>query len=163
MSHSCSRFYVGRPLKKTQEVACQVNEAPRSLVPFEPHLCQLSTYGYGHAAKDILYACPDRRLHTIQFLGCVAKRMIASVFFVDQTFEATETQKITKELTGLRLVCPYIVMFVFWFQQEWEHLAVVNIGRSDSILADESMVNIDANAVLVAVVTDPILCCPASI
>jgi hypothetical protein len=33
----------------------------------------------------------------------------------------------------------------------------VDIGRSDSIPADESMVDIDANAVLVTVVTDAIL------
>jgi len=54
-------------------------------------------------------------------------------------------------------------MFVFWIQQEWEHLAVMDIGRSDSIPADESMVDIDANAVFVTVVTDPVLFCPASV
>jgi hypothetical protein len=44
-------------------------------------------------------------------------------------------------------------MFVFWIKQERKHLAVVDIGRSDSISADEPMVDIDANAVLVTVVT----------
>jgi hypothetical protein len=38
--------------------------------------------------------------------------MIASAFFVDQAFEATETQKIIKAFTGIRGVCPDIVMFV---------------------------------------------------
>ncbi len=33
------------------------------------------------------------------FLASVAKRMIASTFFVDQTFEATEIQEIRKALT----------------------------------------------------------------
>jgi hypothetical protein len=41
----------------------------------------------------------------------------------------------------------------FWIKQEWKHLAVVDIGRSDSISAYESMVDIDANTVLVNVVT----------
>ena len=45
----------------------------------------------------------------------------------------------------------------------WKHLAVVDIGRSDSISADESMIDIDADAVLVTVVTDAVLFCPASI
>ena len=54
-------------------------------------------------------------------------------------------------------------MFVFGIRQVWKHLAVVDIGRSDSIPADESMVEIDADAVLVAVVTDAVLLCPASI
>jgi hypothetical protein len=44
----------------------------------------------------------DCRLDTIQFLSCVAKRMIASAFFVDQAFEATETQKISKAFTRIR-------------------------------------------------------------
>jgi hypothetical protein len=39
----------------------------------------------------------------------------------------------------------------------------VDIGRSDSISADESMVEIDADAVLVTVVTEVVLFCPASV
>jgi hypothetical protein len=54
-------------------------------------------------------------------------------------------------------------MFVFGIQQAWKHLAVVDIGRSDSISADESMIDIDADAVLVTVVTDAVLFCLASI
>jgi len=54
-------------------------------------------------------------------------------------------------------------MFVVGIQQVWKHLAVADIGRSDSILADQSMVNIDADAVLVTVVTDAVLFCKASI
>ena len=38
----------------------------------------------------------DWRLDTIQFLGCLTKRMIASSFFVDQAFEASELQKALK-------------------------------------------------------------------
>jgi len=54
-------------------------------------------------------------------------------------------------------------MFVCWIKQEWKHLAVVDIGRSDSISADQSMVDIDADAILVTVVTYAVLFCPASI
>jgi len=54
-------------------------------------------------------------------------------------------------------------MFVFGIQQVWKHLAVVDIGRSDSISADESIFDIDADAVLVTVVTDAVLFCLASI
>jgi len=54
-------------------------------------------------------------------------------------------------------------MFVFWIQQEWEHLTVMDIGRSDSITADESMVDINANAVLVTVVIDAVLFASASL
>ena len=39
------------------------------------------------------------RLDTIQFLCCCAKRVIASAFFMDQAFEATEIQKILKAFT----------------------------------------------------------------
>jgi hypothetical protein len=54
-------------------------------------------------------------------------------------------------------------MFIFWIQQAWKHLAIVDIGRSDSISADESMVDIDTDAILVTVVTDAVLFCSASI
>jgi hypothetical protein len=54
-------------------------------------------------------------------------------------------------------------MYVFWIQKAWTHLAIVDICRTDSISADESMVGIDADAVLVTVVTDAVLFCPASI
>jgi hypothetical protein len=47
----------------------------------------------------MLPASPDCRLETIHFLGCVAKRMIASAYFVDHAFEATEIQKILKAFT----------------------------------------------------------------
>jgi hypothetical protein len=39
----------------------------------------------------------------------------------------------------------------------------VDIGESDSVSADKFKVNIDADAVLVTVVTDAVLYCPASI
>jgi hypothetical protein len=94
---------VTRALEITKEVECQVLEASPSLVPFQPNLsCQLSTHGHGHAAKDMLHTSSNCRLDTIQFLGCVAKQMIASAFFVDQAFEATEIQKILKAFT---LIC----------------------------------------------------------
>jgi hypothetical protein len=53
-------------------------------------------------------------------------------------------------------------MFVLGIQQVWKHLAVVDIGRSDSISADKSMIDIDAYAVLVTIVTDAVIFCPAS-
>jgi len=54
-------------------------------------------------------------------------------------------------------------MFVFGIQKVWKYLAVVDIGRSDSISADESIVDIDADAILVTVVTDAVLSNPTSI
>ena len=42
-------------------------------------------------------------------------------------------------------------------------MAVVDIGMCNSIMADESMVDIDADTVLIAVVIDVVLLCPASI
>jgi hypothetical protein len=42
-------------------------------------------------------------------------------------------------------------MVVFWIEEHREHLTVTDIGGSDSISAVESMVNIDANAVLVTI------------
>jgi hypothetical protein len=54
-------------------------------------------------------------------------------------------------------------MFIFWIQQARKYLAVVDIGRCDSISADESMIDIDTDAVLVTVVADAVLYCPASI
>jgi hypothetical protein len=47
----------------------------------------------------MLNASPYCRLDTIHFLGLVAKRMIASNLYVDQTFEATETQENRKAPT----------------------------------------------------------------
>jgi hypothetical protein len=63
----------------------------------------------------------------------------------------------------MRSLCPDIVMFIFWIQQARKHLAVVNIGSCNSIQADDPMIDIDANAVFVAVVIDAILFRPASI
>jgi len=41
-------------------------------------------------------------------------------------------------------------MFIFWIQQAWKHLTVVNIDRSCRISADEFMVDIDAGAIAAA-------------
>ena len=54
-------------------------------------------------------------------------------------------------------------MFFFWIKQEWKHLAVVNIGGGNGITEDKAMGNIDADAVLIAVVVDAILFDPACI
>jgi hypothetical protein len=48
-------------------------------------------------------------------------------------------------------------MFFFWNQKAWKHFAFVDICNTDSISADESLVDIDADAVLVTVVTDAVL------
>jgi hypothetical protein len=53
-------------------------------------------------------------------------------------------------------------MLIFWIQQAWKHLAVVDSVGSDSVSADKSMVNIDADTVLVTELTDAVLFCPAS-
>ena len=92
-----------RALEIRKEVEGQALEAPPSLVPCWPNLsCQLSTHGRGHAAEDMLHAGSDCGLDTIQFLGCVAKKMIASAIFLDQAFEATEIQKILEAFTSMR-------------------------------------------------------------
>ena len=54
-------------------------------------------------------------------------------------------------------------MLFFWIKKAWKHFAFVDICNIDSISADESLVDIDADAVLVTVVTDAVLFCPASI
>lgn len=48
-------------------------------------------------------------------------------------------------------------MFVFRLMEEGKHPAVVDISRSNSISADESMVDIYGNTVLVTVVTETVL------
>jgi hypothetical protein len=53
-------------------------------------------------------------------------------------------------------------MFAFRIQQAWKHLAVVDIGRSDSISADELIVDIGADAVHITVGTDTVHFCPES-
>ena len=60
-------------------------------------------------------------------------------------------------------ICPDIVVLVFWIKQKWKHLAVVDIGKGNRISMDEAMDNIDANTVLLTVVTEAILLCPASV
>ena len=82
---------------------------------------------------------------------------------MDQVFEATEIQAMLKAFTGIRRVCPGNVMFIFWIQQPWKHLAVVDFGRRNSISANEPMVDIDANAVLGAVVIDSVFPGPGSV
>jgi hypothetical protein len=59
-------------------------------------LVSLPPIRHGHAAKDMLQTSSDCRLDPIYFLGLVAKRMIASSFFVDQAFEFTEAEKFLK-------------------------------------------------------------------
>jgi hypothetical protein len=54
-------------------------------------------------------------------------------------------------------------VLIFWIQQAWKHLTVVNIGRSYSISADETMVDIDVDTVLVTVVIDVVLFDPANV
>ena len=54
-------------------------------------------------------------------------------------------------------ICPDIVVLVFWIKQKWKHLAVVDIGKGNRISMDEAMDNIDANTVLLTVVTEAIL------
>jgi hypothetical protein len=47
-------------------------------------------------------------------------------------------------------------MFIFWIKQARRHLAVVNIGRCNSVTAAGAMIDIDANTVLESVVADAI-------
>jgi hypothetical protein len=89
-----------RALQKTQGVKGWVLETPPNLVAFKSDLsCQLSTHGHCHAAKDMLHTSSDCRLDPIWFLCCIAERMVASAFFVDQAFEFTEVEKFLKAFT----------------------------------------------------------------
>jgi hypothetical protein len=54
-------------------------------------------------------------------------------------------------------------MFVLGIQQASKHLAIVGTCRGDDISSHESVVNIDADAVFVAIVVDPILLKPISV
>jgi hypothetical protein len=56
-----------------------------------------------------------------------------------------------------------MVRLIFWIQQAWKHLNLMDIGWYDSISADEPIVDIDADNVLVTIVTDAVLFCLASI
>ena len=47
----------------------------------------------------MLHTSSDCRLDPIEFLGLVAKWMIASAFFVDQAFAFTEVEKFLKAFT----------------------------------------------------------------
>jgi len=92
--------YTARALKITEEVEVQIHEPPQSLGLLGPNFSgQLSTHRGRHKSEDVLPTSPDGRLDAIRFFGCVGKRMVASTLFVDQTFEATETQQILKTLT----------------------------------------------------------------
>ena len=56
LEYSCNSCYMGAALEIMGEVEGQILEVPANLIPFWPNLsCQLSTYGYGHAAKDMLH------------------------------------------------------------------------------------------------------------
>jgi hypothetical protein len=47
----------------------------------------------------MLHTSSDCRLDPIWFLCCIAERMVASAFFVDQAFEFTEVEKFLKAFT----------------------------------------------------------------
>ena len=53
-------------------------------------------------------------------------------------------------------------MFIFRIKKPWKHLAIMNKNGSNALSAEETIVDVDADAVLVAVVTDAILFAPAS-
>jgi len=87
-------------LEIKKKVESLIIEFLPSIVPIQSNLsCQLSTHEYGHALEGMVNTSPDCRLDTIHSLGCVDKRMIASTLFVDQTFEATESQEVRKAVT----------------------------------------------------------------
>ncbi len=56
-----------------------------------------------------------------------------------------------------------LARFNFRIQQAWEYLSVMNIGRGYCITTDESLVHIDADSVLLAIVIEPILFDPAGL
>jgi len=66
-------------------------------------------------------------------------------------------------LTGICRVSPYKVVLVLWVQQARQYLTVVYVRGGYDIATDKATVNIDEDAVLVAVVTDTILLYPASV
>ena len=82
--------------------------------------------------------------------------MIASAFFVDQAFEATEFRRSSKHSSEYAESAQTLI-FVFGIQPAWKYLAVVYIDRIDSMSADKCMIDIDVYAVLVTVVTEAVL------
>jgi hypothetical protein len=54
-------------------------------------------------------------------------------------------------------------MFVLGIQQASKHLAIVRTCRGDDISSNETVVNIDADAVFVAIVVDPIFLDPSGV
>jgi hypothetical protein len=86
-------------LKIAKEIECQVFKPPPCLISCKANLaCQLSTHAHGHGTEAMLNASPDCGLDAIQFFRCVTQRMIARAFFMDQAFEAYQTQKFLEAL-----------------------------------------------------------------
>ena len=83
--------------------------------------------------------------------------------FMNQAFKTSKAQQILEAFTGICRISPYIVVLIFRIQQAWEYLVVMDIGRCHSVSTDKSMINVDADAVLVAVMADAILLYPASV
>jgi len=83
--------------------------------------------------------------------------MIARSLFMDQTFETTETQQTLEAFAGLCRFCPYVVRFIFRIKYTRKHFAVGKIGRVHGIAATKTLINIDADVILIAVVIDAIL------
>jgi hypothetical protein len=82
------------PLKIAEEIEYQVFQPPPCLISCKANLPRnLSTHGHGHGTEDMLNASPDGGLYAIELFRCVTQRMIARAFFMDQVFEAYQTQK----------------------------------------------------------------------
>jgi len=85
LEDSCNSCYMGSALEIMGEVEGQILEVPPSLIPFWHNLsCQL---------------LPMDTVMQPRICSTQALIMIASAFFVDQAFEATEIQKILKAFT----------------------------------------------------------------
>jgi hypothetical protein len=86
-------------LKVAKEIECKVFKPPPCLISFKARLtCRLSIQGHCHGSEDRLKASPDCGLDAIQLFSCVTQRMIARAFFMDQAFEAYQTQKFLEAL-----------------------------------------------------------------
>jgi hypothetical protein len=87
------------PLKVAKETKCQFFKPPPCLISCKANLaCQLSTHAHAHGSEAMLNASPDCGLDAMLLFRGVTQRMIAKAFFMDQAFEAYQTQQFLKAL-----------------------------------------------------------------
>jgi len=89
--------------------------------------------------------------------------VIAAAFFVNATLKTGKIQYVFKALACIGRICPNIIICVLRIEKHWQHLTVMDIGRCHGIAPDKSMLHVDTDIVLVAVVIDAVLFNPSRI